>query len=223
MSRETVIRRIIKRESQKRGLTERAIRRESPALYRMACKDFGTWDTALKYAGIRLRRLYVDESYTQDHVIERLREYYLKNGRPMAASIMAHDRRLYEAARRHFGTWSKAIRAAGIPTEQLCLSKDRHCNDQEAGAKTMKDAGISRSQRYQKWSRQRIIEEILSRQQAGKSLHYKAVNDDQITLFYAAVRYFGSWNRALRAAGISVKLWTRLHVKPPKSNSIPPI
>lgn len=113
MSRETVIHRIVQRQTQKRGLTEEIIAREAPGLYRSACKEFGTWDTALKYAGIGVRHLYAKESCARDHVIQRLRKYCARGCKPTAQTVMRHDRRLYDAARRHFGTWRQALHAAG--------------------------------------------------------------------------------------------------------------
>ena len=195
MSRETVIRRIVRRESQKRGLTEEVVWRESPALHRSACEEFGTWDTALKYAGVGVRRLYATENYPRDLVIQKLRDYCEAGNKLRATIIMSYDRRLYDAARRHFGTWRvvQTIVAASAVT----------------------DRPPPPSRRHQKWSPQRVIEQILSRRQAGKLLHYRAVKSDQITLFWAASRYFGTWNRALRATGIEVKPWTRLHVGQP--------
>ena len=47
MSRETIIRRIVERETQRLALTPASVRQDAPDLYRTACKLFGTWETAL--------------------------------------------------------------------------------------------------------------------------------------------------------------------------------
>ena len=114
MSRETVIRRIVQREMQKRGLTEEVVAREAPGLYRAACKEFGTWDTALKYAGIGVRHLYAKEKAARDQLIQRLRKHVARGRQLAAKDVLRRNRRLYEAARRHFGTWREALRAAGL-------------------------------------------------------------------------------------------------------------
>lgn len=186
MSRETVIRRIVKRESQKRGLTEEVVRRESPALHRSACEEFGTWNTALKYAGVGILRLYVRECYTRECVIQKIRAYGEKGSKPTATSVISHDRRLYDAARRHFGGWRRALMAAGIIV-----------------------VAPSSSGRRQTWSRQRVIEHILLRQQAGKPLTFRRVQKDQGALLWAAIRHFGSWNDALAAAGVTAEPRTK--------------
>ena len=183
MSRETVIRRIVQREMQKRGLTEEMVARQSPALYHSACQEFGTWDTALKYAGIGVRHLYAKESCARDHVLQRLRKYCARECKPTAKTVMCHDRRLYDAARRHFGTWRQALRAAGTPQTVVTLAPPP-------------------SRRKRKWDPQTVIEHILRRQKEGKPLTYKRVQSEQSTLIWAAKKYFGGWNQALAAARV---------------------
>jgi hypothetical protein len=179
MSRETVIRRIVQREMQKRGLTDEMVARETPGLYRSACKEFGTWDTALKYAGIGVRHLYAKENCARNHVLQRLRKYCARNCKPTARNVMCHHRRLYDAARRHFGTWRQALHAAGT-------------------LQTVDTPPPSRRKR--KWDPQTVIEHILRRQVEGKPLTYKRVKSEQSTLIWAAKKYFGGWKQALAAA-----------------------
>jgi len=47
-----------------------------------------------------------------------------------------------------------------------------------------------------------VLEDILERKQAGKSLESKAARCDNQSLYSAAWRYFGGWPNALSAAGI---------------------
>jgi hypothetical protein len=180
MSRETVIRRIIKREVQKRGLTERTVRCDAPALYRSACKYFGTWDTALKYAGVGVRRLYIKESYTREYVIERLREYCARGFKPKAVAVMCHDHRLYDAARRHFGTWKNAVRAAIDP----------HASKQS----TRKPIQLNKQQ---------ILDAIRAWNGAGRSICWSKIIRENRPLAMAAQKAFGTWRRALIMAGIT--------------------
>jgi hypothetical protein len=183
MSRETVIRRIVKREIQRCALTEQAVCREALSLYRMACKEFGTWDTALKYAGVGIRRVYAKEEYTSDRVLEILREYCEGGQKLKASDLMRHDRRLYDAARRHFGTW-RQVRMMVAPNDAA-------------------NTGPRRG--YRKWSPDVVIEQICRRQREGKPLSYTAVQREQGTLIYAAKKHFGSWQRALAAVGVAMK------------------
>ena len=47
MTREEVIRQIVRRERQQRGLSELIVSEEAPALHQAACHHFGTWQTAV--------------------------------------------------------------------------------------------------------------------------------------------------------------------------------
>jgi hypothetical protein len=87
-----------------------------------------------------------------------------------------------------------------------------------SAADAIESDGVSRSRRYQKWSCQRIIEQILARRQAGKPLNYKTVKNDQRTLLVAARKHFANWNNALAIAGVISNPSTRLHPKPPPAS-----
>jgi hypothetical protein len=56
MSRQEVIRQIVARELNRLSLAEDVVREELPALHESACEFFGTWETALRYAGICRRK-----------------------------------------------------------------------------------------------------------------------------------------------------------------------
>ena len=114
MSREDIIRRIVERESQKRGLTEEAVLQDAPELHQVACEQFGAWDTALQYAGVSLRRLYAKPRYTREDVIQRIRTHCRRRCKPTAEYFRYHDRQLYVLARQYFGTWRQVLQAAGL-------------------------------------------------------------------------------------------------------------
>jgi hypothetical protein len=81
---------------------------------------------------------------------------------------------LVQAARRCFGTWSKAVMAAGVDPNKL--------------------KGIL------PWTKPRIIEAILLRALNGEPLGSQTVKPGSLSK--AAIREFGSWPAALRAAGL---------------------
>jgi hypothetical protein len=56
MTLEEVIRQIIDREVRKQELTEKVIPLEVAELHSAACQHFGTWETALKYSGVSLKK-----------------------------------------------------------------------------------------------------------------------------------------------------------------------
>ncbi len=95
---------------------------------------------------------------------------------------MARERQgLLAAANYHFGSWGKAVDAAGLDY-----------------------AGEVR--RIPKWTRERIIDAIRAAHDAGEDLSWTNVTRSRSysALAYAAIRdnQFGSWDAALAAAGV---------------------
>lgn len=64
-----------------------------------------------------------------------------------------------------------------------------------------------------KWTRETIVEAILDLHDAGDSLCYTAILTDRRALLQAAVRYFGTWEGAVTAAGLDYDSFRR-HRKP---------
>jgi hypothetical protein len=91
------------------------------------------------------------------------------------SAIARLDLGLYYAGRAYFGSWPKAITAAGL------------------------DYGEIRRSGF--WNRNRVIERILARKRAGLPLHVSAVENSEGGLAGAASAYLGSWRTAIKAAG----------------------
>ena len=182
MSREAVIRRIVQREMQKEKLDEADIIREEPELHRRACELFGTWLTALQYAGVSTSRHPVLQDYTQKYVIRQIR-FLCRNGYSLRAhDVCCHDRRLVDAARRLFGGWKEALRIAGVNLKRANMKyKVRELNREE------------------------IIRDLRRRQNAGLSLRWNHVCFENRALATAAKNAFHGWRRAVLAAGIATE------------------
>ncbi len=87
--------------------------------------------------------------------------------------------RLLRAATRHFGSWKAAIEFAGLDYDRI--------------------------RRYQVWTEERIVERIRQHHRAGRDLSWRHVSTTlDPSLAAAAIRphRFGSWERALEAAGL---------------------
>lgn len=179
MTREDVIRLIVEREARGDELGEAHICREAVQLHSAACEQFGTWDTALRYAGVR-RRQATKARYTPQLVLTKLRDMCMRGYDLSGQRTMTKNRPLYEAAREHFGTWRQALRAVGIRLEHA------HPNS-----------------RIPRLDREAVIAAIRARQQDGHSLAYSDVCLENRDLLMMAKRTFGSWRRALLAAGIA--------------------
>lgn len=81
---------------------------------------------------------------------------------------------LYGAANRYFGSWRKAVEAAGFDYSK-----------------------VTQNQSPGFWTRDQIIKEI----QSTPFKHSSVVRKNQPKLYSAALRIFGSWGAAVTAAG----------------------
>jgi len=85
--------------------------------------------------------------------------------------------RLYEAARRLYGTWERTLEAAEVDYEEA------------TGAR--------------RWDRSKIVAEILRLAALGVPLHASFIEHHHPQLFHAAIKEFPrSWAKALRGAGL---------------------
>lgn len=110
MTREEIIRQIVRRDIEQSGLTEELVRKEATDLYEAACDHFGTWTTALTYAGFTARRVPRRKESSRDRVIQEIRTPCISGYDLSTAHNLKRDRRLYEAARQHFDICKKLRR-----------------------------------------------------------------------------------------------------------------
>ena len=86
---------------------------------------------------------------------------------------------IYEAARHHFGSWRRALKAAGVDLKHVRLPKGPRKLDKD-----------------------QIIRDLLERHEAGLSMKCTEVCLENRALATAAMNAFHSWGRALAAAGL---------------------
>lgn len=176
-TRELIIRHILDREAQGLPLTigGEGIDR---LLYSASRRIFGSWRNAILAAGIPPERILTWERWSPARILAQIR--VLSRRRRPLTTLQMEDRyqNLVSAARRHFGSWSKAILAAGVDPITL--------------------------QRVVPWNQERVIEAILLRALRGESLVARLI--EPRSLPQAGYRFFGSWRAAVAAAGIDPKL-----------------
>ncbi len=119
--------------------------------------------------------------WNKDKIVKQVQELD-EAGEDLSYNSMANKHQgLLAAANYHFGSWGKAVEAAG-------LDYDRDVR------------------KIPKWTRERIIETIREAHAAGEDLSWTNVtrNKEYSALAYAAIRdnQFGSWDAALEAAGV---------------------
>lgn len=194
MTREDVIRQIVKRDIQKQGLTEETVVREARELYEWACKHFGVWDTALQYAGVTLSVKVIERPLPPEQVQRELRRLCTKPSNLQSCLNRRRDPKLYRAAVRHFGSWERALVATGINTA---------------------NAGVRR--RAARLNKRQVVEAIYERNRQGHPMRWVDVCMDTQTLALSAKRCFGNWRKAVSCAGVvseaagvkSLRKWNR--------------
>lgn len=176
MIRDTIIRKIVELDMAGHSLLEESILKSEELLHSAAVNEFGSWETALRYAGVSAH----DVGRCRDLSPERIRKQLRRlctTGYDLGATVnRSRDRGLYDAALRHYGSWREALKAAGVNMANVTHRKPKHL-DREA-----------------------MILWIRNRQAAGESLVYTDVCLENRAYALAIKREFGSWARAVQVA-----------------------
>lgn len=182
-----------------RGLpiTAKAVMKEHPALYYGARRlgGKGEWRKILEAAGFCAKDLFPLRKWTKEKVIsEIVRLHGLEIPLNVSHLNVNGFRGLHEAGRREFGSWEKAVTASGIDYDSVKLI------------------------RMNFWSKRMVIAEIRRLNKGGVRLSLKSIQRSVPGLIYAALKHFGSWEKAVEGAGInyskqcmlwSTKAWLR--------------
>jgi phosphoribulokinase len=151
-------------------------------LMRAAMRYYGSWRDAVKAAGIDYDKVRKYRSWNRQRIIERIRELYEQGEDLSWRNVSTNlDPQLAAAATKpkHFGSWRKAIEAAGIDYQEV--------------------------RRYHQWDEEAIIQQIRELHEQGVPLNAKHVEEIDIPLITAARRRFETWDKALQAAGLDYK------------------
>lgn len=176
MIREAIICQIVERDVAGESLRAEDVRRSNKLLHAAAIDDFGSWETALQYAGVNIRHVAHSRDLTQARVEQQLRRL-CTTGYDLGAMVnRSRDRGLYDAALRYHGSWRAALTAAGVNL-----------------------ANVSR-RRPDNFDREAMILWLRDRQAAGQSLVYSEVCLENRAHALAIRRTFGSWAKAFSVA-----------------------
>lgn len=176
-TRERIIRHILEREADGRPLTTGG-KGVDHQLYSAARRIFGSWRNAILAAGIAPERVLTWERWSPAKILAKIRSISRRR-RPLTTDqVERHYHNLVSAARRHFGSWSKAVLAAGVNPTKL--------------------------QRVVPWNRERVMEAILTRALRSEPLVARLV--EPRSLVEAGHRFFGGWQAAVAAAGLDPRV-----------------
>lgn len=151
---------------------------EFRGIYQSIKKEFGNIPNALDEAGIDYKDINgkVPMGYWTGDRIKKEIAKRLENGEKLNSESMRREEGgLFIAIYRRYGSWYNFLKAMGI------------------------DNPYSHNRR---WSDERIKKEILDRRREGKSLVRASVKKDNIQLFKAVEKYWGTWEDSLEKIGL---------------------
>jgi hypothetical protein len=149
-------------------------------LVRAAAWHYGTWRHAIEAAGIDYESLSRYQRWTKKRIVERIRELHEQGADLSWRSVSTNlDPSLAAAALRPngFRSWRDALAAAGIDVDNVT--------------------------RYKYWDNEKVIKAIRARKRSGEPMSSRSLQSTDQSLFCAARRRFGSWDKALEAAGFN--------------------
>jgi hypothetical protein len=140
---------------------------------------FGRWDRALTAGGLDADQISRYRRWDRDTISFELKSRARDNEAVNSGALQSEDPGLHAAAVRHFGNYDAALRAAKLEPEQI--------------------------RRRRKWRKPDVIRAIKAAARAGANLSDSRVRNDSPALYGAAVRLFGAFTAARRAAGTRFK------------------
>ncbi len=242
------------------ALNSRAIRKTHSSLYGAANYHCGSWKQSVEMAGIKygtiLKKPASQMVWTKEKVIEAILDRDL-SGKPLNYHALAKEGKttvaLLMVARNRFGSWRKAIHAAGLDYSKIQKKhhirwskskiadeiKRRHAKGlsikggdvrgialyvaalrhfgKNGWAKARTLAGFSSidPRPWQKWKRENVVSEILALHKAGISLNTAHITQypELERLRTAGRKIFGSWGKAVSAAGLDYSKIRVMHRK----------
>jgi hypothetical protein len=115
--------------------------------------------------------------HTKKGWIAAMQKVYENDGKVFAKYLQHNYPQLYSQGVWIFGDWDEALRAAGFDPDKTRMR--------------------------QFWDRQKLIKKLRNMRDRNLPLYARYISKNHAALFSSSRREFGSWNNALRAAGIT--------------------
>jgi len=149
------------------------------AVLSAAAYHCGSYRSAVQQAGIDYRDVLRRPRWSRQSIIALIKKARRRGSELYWSAVTRRGDELSRAAfaslqPRLFGSWDRALHAAGMDADDVSA--------------------------YRTWDRNTALFEMRSRYQAGELLSSGAVQRDDPALHAAALRYWRSWDNALRAA-----------------------
>jgi hypothetical protein len=205
------------------------LQNKHPYLYNQGVWIFGDWDGALRAAGLdpeiaRMRRFWDKEKIVKE--LRRMRKQHL----PLYPYyVMKNHHSLFHGALHEYESWNEAVLAAGLTDEEIPRRtklgllralrdavESRSAISQALRSEIEYDFGSlgnakialkTNAKLLSGWSKGKIVTVLAQRHRSQEKLDYATGRREFPALVSAAEAYFGSWGKALYAAGIDPNLY----------------
>ena len=180
-TKEKVLAKLKARRDQGQELSFAGLMEDDPNLYGQTIKKFGSYAKAMAKLGLDVNAVRRLPRWSKRSIIARLRNLHVGGLEMRYGTVQEKYLPLLVAARRHFGSWDNALRAARL--RRVPRKRPRQTRPIE-------------------WTKERLIAVLQERRSHRKSVRATAVRQQLAGVYYAARRRFGSYRAALRAAGV---------------------
>jgi hypothetical protein len=179
------------------NLSYNALAKKNQALVSAAAYHYGSYRAAVEAADIDYAVVTRRPRWTKQAIIQLIKQSRRKGEDLHWSAVTKRRDELGRAAfaslqPRLFGRWDRALSAAGLDADDVS--------------------------RYRRWDRNTVAFELRARAVDDEPLNSGAIQRDDSGLHAAAVRHFGSYDRALRAAKVDPdavrrrRAWTQQEV-----------
>jgi hypothetical protein len=165
-----------------RDLSYNAMTRRFQPLLSAAAYHFGSYRAAVHKAGVDYGEVTRRPQWTRQRIIALIKRARRNDEDLHWSAVTQRGDELGRAAfaalqRRLFGSWARALHAAGLHADEVGL--------------------------YRAWDRPTVAWELRERYRGGDPVNSGELQKDDPSLHAAAVRYFGAFDGALKAARIN--------------------
>jgi len=178
-SKDEIALEILRLYASRQPLSYGEVQKNHLRLLRAASRYFGSWKSAIEFAGLDYEKIRKYQVWTRERIVEQIRTYH-EEGRDLSWRHVAleMDPPLAAAAVRanRFGSWHHALEAAGLDYDEI--------------------------RRHRSWDGDQVLDEIRRRQASGESLRVSDVMGETPALVAAARRHFDGWYEAVVYAGV---------------------
>jgi hypothetical protein len=207
-----------------RNLTTKGLQLTCPALYHQGVWIFGSWDTALRAAGFKPERVRRQKRRDTETLLQEIRGLRARNLPLYANYATRNHAAMFKKGLRQYGSWNATLVAAAVLTKPIRATRIavvramRDALERDGRASippTLKlqaeyyfgslQKALVALKKDRSWSKRKILKAIS--RLPRKALAFTKARGHAPQLVSASQKYFGSWGRAVAAAGIDPNLY----------------